>query len=41
VPYCGEYLDQMPVTIALMGQVDEDTLDEGVWEQLRAAFRES
>ena len=40
-PHCRDYLDQIHVTIALMGQVDEDTLDEGALQQLLAAFRES
>jgi len=40
-PYCRDYLDQIRVTIALTGQVDEDALDQQAWEQLRAAFRDT
>lgn len=40
-PYCRDYLDQIQVTIALVGQVEEDVLDQRAWDELRAAFRES
>ena len=39
--HCRDYLDQIRVIIALIGQVHEDALDQTAWEQLRAAFRSS
>jgi anti-sigma factor RsiW len=39
-PYCTEYLEQMRLTIARLGTVDETALSDDARERLLAAFRD-
>ena len=39
-PLCVDYVDQMRTTLAVLGRLDEDAMDEPVREDLVRAFRD-
>ena len=39
-PLCVDYVDQMRTTLAVLGRLDEDAVDEPIREDLVRAFRD-
>jgi anti-sigma factor RsiW len=37
--YCATYMEQMRITIRLVGRIPEESVDPGAMRALRAAFR--
>jgi anti-sigma factor RsiW len=38
-PGCAAYLEQVRLTIAAVGEIEDDALSPQAWSQLEAAFR--